>query len=65
MLLRNVAEVDFSNLHRGMTFIGQRLKRCGSDFKHVAVKELQERGAIHGKMKLQGRGFLPYNYGHG
>jgi len=42
----NVTEVEFSNLHRVMTFIGQRLKRCGSDFKYVAVKELQDRGAI-------------------
>ena len=28
-------------------FISQRLKRAGADFKYVASKELQERGAVH------------------
>jgi hypothetical protein len=28
-------------------FIHLRLKRSGSDFKYIAVKELQDRGAIH------------------
>lgn len=43
----NVSEVHFDNLHRVIQFINQRLKRTGSDFKYIAVKELQERGAIH------------------
>jgi hypothetical protein len=30
-----------------MQFIQQRLKREGSDFKHAAVKEFQDRGAIY------------------
>ena len=43
----NVSEVPWDNLHRVLQFINQRLKRKGSDFKYVAVKELQDRGAIH------------------
>jgi hypothetical protein len=43
----NVSEVDFKNLHRVIQFIHQRLKRVGSDFKYIAVKELQDRGSIH------------------
>jgi len=43
----NVSEVDFKHLHRVTQFMQQRLKRAGSEFKYVAVKELQERGAIH------------------
>jgi hypothetical protein len=43
----NVTEVDFKHLHRVLQFIAKRLKRSESDFKYVAVKELQERGAIH------------------
>ncbi len=43
----NVSEVDFKHLHRVTQFIQQRLKREGSEFKYVAVKELQARGAIH------------------
>jgi hypothetical protein len=43
----NLSAVDFSHLHRVIQFIHQRLKRAGSDFKYVAVKELQDRGAIH------------------
>jgi hypothetical protein len=43
----NTAEVDFKNLHRVTQFISQRLKRAGSDFKYISVKELQERGALH------------------
>ena len=43
----NRAEIDFKDVHRVLQFIAQRLKRAGSDFKYVAVKELQERGAIH------------------
>jgi len=43
----NVSEIDFKDLHRIQQFIHQRLKRAGSDFKYVAVKEIQERGAIH------------------
>ncbi len=43
----NVPDVDFKHLHRVLQFIAKRLKRAGSDFKYVAVKELQDRGAIH------------------
>jgi hypothetical protein len=43
----NVPEIDFKDLHRVMQFISQRLKRAESDFKYIAVKELQERGAVH------------------
>lgn len=43
----NESEVHFSHLHRVIQFVHLRLKRAGSDFKYVAVKELQDRGAIH------------------
>lgn len=43
----NLAEIDFKDLHRVLQFIDKRLKRAESDFKYVAVKEMQERGAIH------------------
>ena len=43
----NVSEVDSRHLHRVIQFIHQRLKRADSDFKYVAVKEVQQRGAIH------------------
>ncbi len=43
----NVSEIDSKHLHRVLQFIAQRLKRVTSDFKYVAVKERQERGAIH------------------
>jgi hypothetical protein len=43
----NVTEVDFKHLHRVLQFIAKRLERSESDFKYIAVKELQERGAIH------------------
>jgi hypothetical protein len=43
----NVSEVDFRHLHRVTQFILLRLKREGSDFKYIAVKEVQKRGAIH------------------
>lgn len=43
----NLSEIDFKDVHRVLQFISQRLKRAESDFKYVAVKELQERGAIH------------------
>jgi hypothetical protein len=43
----NVTEVDSKHLHRVLQFISQRLKRSESDFKYIAVKEMQERGAIH------------------
>jgi len=43
----NVAEVDFRHLHRVLQFVDKRLKRAGSDFKYIAVKEIQDRGAIH------------------
>lgn len=43
----NRPEIDLKDVHRVLQFIAQRLKRVGSDFKYVAVKELQERGAIH------------------
>jgi hypothetical protein len=35
----NVSEIDFKNLHRVIQFIHQRLKRVGSDFKYIVVKE--------------------------
>jgi hypothetical protein len=43
----NVSEIHWKHLHRVLQFINQRLKREGSDFKYVAVKERQDRGAIH------------------
>ncbi|OGW25097.1 MAG: hypothetical protein A2X59_11055 [Nitrospirae bacterium GWC2_42_7] len=43
----NLSEIDLKDLHRVMQFISQRLKRAGSDFKYLAVKELQDRGAVH------------------
>ena len=43
----NRPEIDPKDLHRVLQFIALRLKRAGSDFKYVSVKELQERGAIH------------------
>jgi hypothetical protein len=43
----NVAEIDSKHLHRVLQFMDKRLKRAGSDFKYIAVKEIQERGAIH------------------
>lgn len=43
----NVTEVDSKHLHRVQQFIDKRLKRAGSDFKYIAVKEMQERGAVH------------------
>ena len=43
----NESEVDFKHFHRVIQFISQRLKRAGADFKYVASKELQERGAVH------------------
>lgn len=43
----NTSEIDFKHLHRVISFIRLRLQRAGSDFKYVAVKELQDRGAIH------------------
>jgi hypothetical protein len=43
----NVSDIDFKHLHRVMQFIAKRLERAGADFKYIAVKEFQERGAIH------------------
>jgi len=43
----NVTEIDSKHLHRVLQFISQRLKRSESDFKYIAVKEMQERGSIH------------------
>ena len=43
----NVTEIDFKHLHRVLQFIAKRLERKESDFKYVAVKEIQERGALH------------------
>lgn len=43
----NVSEIESKHLHRVIQCIHQHLKRAGSDFKYVAVKELQERGALH------------------
>jgi hypothetical protein len=43
----NVSEVDSKHQHRVLQFIDKRLKRAGSDFKYIAVKEMQDRGAVH------------------
>jgi hypothetical protein len=43
----NTGELGYENLHRVITFVGTRLKRKDAVFKYVAVKERQERGAIH------------------
>ena len=43
----NTSELDYKHLHRVDTLIKQRLKRAGAECKHLAVKELQERGAVH------------------
>lgn len=43
----NVTEIDPKHFHRVMQFIDKRLERAGSDFKYMAVKEIQDRGAIH------------------
>jgi len=43
----NESEIDYKHLHRVIQLIYLRLKRAGSDFKYVAVKELQDRGAVH------------------
>jgi hypothetical protein len=43
----NTNELGYEHLHRVITFIGTRLKRKEVTFKYVAVKERQERGAIH------------------
>jgi len=43
----NVPDINCDHLHRVLQFISQRLKRAASDFKYIAVKELQDRGAIH------------------
>ena len=43
----NTSDVDYKHLHRVDTLIKQRLKRAGAECKHIAVKERQERGAVH------------------
>ena len=43
----NISDVSCDHLHRVDTFIQQRLKRAGAEGKRIAVKEFQERGAIH------------------
>lgn len=43
----NADEIDMENLRRVLNMIAIRLKRAGSDFKYIAVKEYQQRGAIH------------------
>jgi len=43
----NISDVTCDHLHRVDTFIQQRLKRAGAEGKRIAVKEFQERGAIH------------------
>lgn len=43
----NTTDIGYENLHRVITFIDTRLKRCGTQFKYIAVKEYQSRGAIH------------------
>lgn len=46
-IAENVPEIDSKHLHRVLQFIAKRLGRLESDFKYVAVKEIQDRGAIH------------------
>jgi hypothetical protein len=36
------SEIDFKHFHRVTQFIDTRLKRVGSDFKYIAVKEIQK-----------------------
>ena len=36
------SEIDSKHLHRVTQFISTRLKRVGSDFKYIAVKEIQK-----------------------
>jgi hypothetical protein len=36
------SEIDSKHLHRVTQFIDTRLKRAGSDFKYIAVKEIQK-----------------------
>jgi len=36
------SEIDSKHLHRVTQFISTRLKRVGSDFKYIAVKEIQQ-----------------------
>jgi hypothetical protein len=36
------SEIDFNHFHRVIQFIDTRLKRAGSDFKYIAVKEIQQ-----------------------
>jgi hypothetical protein len=43
----NIVDISCDHLHRVDTFIQQRLKRAGAEGKRIAVKEIQERGAIH------------------
>jgi len=43
----NISDISCDHLHRVDTFIQQRLKRVGAEGKRIAVKEFQERGAIH------------------
>jgi hypothetical protein len=43
----NLQEIGHEHLHRVMTLIKTRLKRAGADLIYIAVKETQERGAIH------------------
>lgn len=43
----NLQEVGYEHLHRVMTLIKTRLKRAGSNLVYIAVKEYQERGAVH------------------
>lgn len=35
-------EIHYEHLHRVLQFISTRLKRAGSDFKYIAVKEIQK-----------------------
>ncbi len=36
------SEIHYEHLHRVLQFIAARLKRAGSDFKYIAVKEIQK-----------------------
>jgi len=46
-IAENLQEIGHGHLHRVMTLIKTRLKRTGANLVYIAVKEHQERGAIH------------------
>ena len=57
----NISDVDYKHLHRVDALIKQRLKRAGAECKHIAVKELQDRGAV--SLYLQQALCIPFRSG--